>query len=64
MTIKCSKTPTYKSWSYVKCSKTLPYYFKNDKGRMTNVDTFDREATTEEIEDLKKRGYRVRRITV
>lgn len=46
----------------IKCSMTVPYYFKNDKGRMTNVDTFEREANEQEIEDLKKRGYRVRRI--
>lgn len=46
----------------VKCSKTLPCYFNNDKGRMTNVDTFEREANEQEIEDLKKLGYRVRRI--
>jgi hypothetical protein len=45
----------------VKCSKTLPYYFKNDKGRMTNVDTFKREADEQDIEELKKRGYRIRR---
>lgn len=46
----------------IKCSKTLNHYIKNIRGRITNVDTFERYATESEIKELKESGYRIRKV--
>ena len=46
-------------YRYITCTKRQVYRYKTINGGWSNYDKFDREATDEEIQELRQAGYKV-----